>query len=93
MKRKLRRFFSTALLKSAGGAVGNAAMMNSESISDSAKVGTAAATNGVDSTASTLSVLEKAAGGQSKGININKYTKEGATNLASGDSVSSVIKS
>lgn len=93
MKRKLRRFFSTALLKSAGGAVGNAAMMNSESISDSAKVGTAAATNGVGNTASTLSVLEKAAGGQSKGININKYTKEGAANLASGDSVSSIIKS
>lgn len=94
MKRKLRRFFSTALLKSAGGAVGNAAMMNSESISDSAKVGTAAATSGgVGGTASTLSILEKIADGQSKGININKYTKEGAANLASGDSVSSIIKS
>ena len=85
--KKIRRLFALA-------AIGNAAMMNSESISDSAKVGTAAASSGsVVGTAATLGVLEKAAGGQSKGININKYTKEGAANLASGDSVSSIIKS
>lgn len=85
--KKIRRLFALA-------AIGNAAMMNSESISDSAKVGTAAATSGgVEGAAATLGVLGKIADGPSKGVNINKYTKEGAANLASGDSVMSVIKS
>lgn len=85
--KKIRRLFALA-------ALGNTALMNSDSISDSAKVGTAAATSGgVVGTASTLSVLEKIADGQSKGVNINKYTKEGAANLAQGDSVMGVIKS
>lgn len=84
--KKIRRLFALA-------AIGNAAMMNSESISDSAKVGTAAAAGGVEGTSATLSVLGEMADGQSKGVNINKYTKEGAANLASGDSAMSEIKS
>jgi hypothetical protein len=69
MKRKL---FSIALL----GAAGDAALMNSDSLGDTAKVGVASATSGgVGGTAAGMGVLEKMANGQSKGVNINKYTK------------------
>ena len=83
-----------ALLSKAGGAVSNTAFMNSDSLSDSAKVGVASSTSGgVGGTAAGMGVLEKMANGQSRGVNINRYTKEGAANLASGDSVMSVTKS
>ncbi len=87
MKKKEKLFRSL-------GFIGDQALINSDSVGESIKQGSLLATSsGIGGNAAGLSVLGEIADGQKRGININKYTSEGAKNLAQGDTVASVMSS